>query len=168
MYNTPMKNLELKIARAKELIHTSRHISLATTNADGSPHNSPVRYFFDEKLETIYWGSNADALHSQNILRTGQVFAVIYDRTEFGGVYIKCEGGHILDGKELEAGVQIIDSVRVKGGEQKTSPDQYSAESIQKLWSAKILNLWINKTVRDESGNIVKDERLELERETLC
>ncbi|NDE68368.1 pyridoxamine 5'-phosphate oxidase family protein, partial [bacterium] len=95
---------EIKLNRAKELIHTSRHISLATTNADGSPHNSPMRFFFDEKLEHIYWGSNAEALHSQNILRTGQIFAALFDRLEVGGVFIKCEGGHMLDGNELEVG----------------------------------------------------------------
>ncbi|MCX6703816.1 MAG: pyridoxamine 5'-phosphate oxidase family protein [Candidatus Zambryskibacteria bacterium] len=105
-----MKIPELKMNRAKQLIYTSRHISLATTNVDGSPHNSPVRFFYDEKLENIYWGSNAEALHSQNILRTGQIFVVLFDRIEFGGVYIKCEGGHILDGKELEVGLEITNS----------------------------------------------------------
>ncbi len=162
-----MKNLESKLNRAKELIYTSKHIALATTNADGSPHNSPVRFFFDEKLENIYWGSNVEALHSQNILRTGQIFAVIYDRIEFGGVYIKCEGGHILDGKELEVGLEITNSSRVKEGQQKTSLDYYSGSSVQKLWSAKIANLWINMPVRDENGSILRDERVELERDTL-
>jgi general stress protein 26 len=61
---------EVKMNRAKELIHTSRHISLATTNADGSPHNSPVKFLYDEKLENIYWDSNVETLHSQNILST--------------------------------------------------------------------------------------------------
>lgn len=64
---------EVKMNRAKELIHTSKHISLATTNADGSPHNSPVKFLYDEKLENIYWDSNVETLHSQNILRTGQM-----------------------------------------------------------------------------------------------
>ena len=54
---------ELKLKRAKELIHTSKHIALATTNVDGSPHNSPVRFFYDKKLEYIYWGSNTEALY---------------------------------------------------------------------------------------------------------
>ena len=155
---------ESKMNRAKELIHTSRHISLATTNADGSPHNSPVRFFYDEKIEHIYWSSNVEALHSQNILRTGQIFAVIFDRIEVGGVYIKCEGGHILDGKELEIGLDIVNSSRLKVGEQKIVSDYYSAESIQKMWSAKITNLWINMPVRDEKGSILRDERVELER----
>ena len=158
---------ELKINRAKELIYTSRHISLATTNADGSPHNSPVRFFYDEKLENIYWGSNAEALHSQNILRTGQMFAVLFDRIEFGGVFIKCVDGHILDGKELEVGLEITNSSREKEGKEKITLDYYSEGSVQKMWSAKITNLWINMPVRDENGSILRDERVELERNIL-
>ena len=158
---------ELKINRAKELIYTSRHISLATTNADGSPHNSPVRFFYDEKLENIYWGSNIEALHSQNILRTGQIFGVLFDRIEFGGVYIKCEGGHILDGKELEVGLEITNSARTKEGQQKIDLDSYTASSVQKMWSAKIINFWINMPVRDGNGRILRDERVELERNNL-
>ncbi len=162
-----MKIPELKINRAKELIYTSRHISLATTNVDGSPHNSPVRFFYDEKLENIYWGSNVEALHSQNIVRTGQLFGVLFDRIEVGGVYIKCEGGHILDGKELEVGLEITNSSRAKEGQQKINLEYHSAGSVQKMWSAKIINLWINMPVRDENGFILKDERVELEKDIL-
>ncbi len=155
---------ESKLNRAKELIHTSRHISLATTNADGSPHNSPVRFLYDEKLENIYWDSNVEALHSQNILRTGQIFAVLFDRMEFGGVYMKCVDGHVLDGKELEVGLEIVNSARAKEGKEKITLDYYSAGSVQKMWSAKITNLWINMPVRDENGFILRDERVELGR----
>jgi hypothetical protein len=162
-----MTNLESKILRAKELLHTSRHIALATTNADGSPHNSPVKFVYDEKLENIYWGSNTEAVHSQNILRTGQIFAVLFDRMEHGGVYIRCEGGHVLDGKELEAGLEIANASRVKEGQQKIDLEYYSAGSVQKLWSAKIAHLWINMPVRDEKGFILRDERVELDRNSL-
>lgn len=126
-----------------------------------------MKFLYDEKLENIYWGSNIEALHSQNILRTGQIFAVLFDRIEFGGVYIKCEGGNILDGKELEVGLEIANSSRVKEGEQKITSDYYSAGSVQKMWSAKITNLWINMPVRDENGFILRDERVELERNIL-
>lgn len=153
--------------RAKELIYTSRHISFATTNTDGSPHNSPIRFFYDEKLENIYWDSNIEALHSQNILRTGQIFAVLFDRIENGGVFIKCEGGHILDEKELEVGLEIVNSSRVKEGKEKIDLKHYSIGSIQKMWSAKITNLWINMPVRDENGFILRDERIELDRNIL-
>jgi hypothetical protein len=162
-----MSKLELKTNRAKELIHTSKHVALATTNADGSPHNSPVGFFYDEKLENIYWGSHAEALHSQNILRTGQLFGVIFDRIEVGGVYIQCEGGHILDGKELEVGLEIVNSSRTKEGKEKVTLDHYTEGSVQKLWSAKIANIWINMPVRDENGFILRDERVELGRDIL-
>jgi len=158
---------ELKLNRAKELIYTSKHISLATSNSDGSPHNSPVMFLFDEKFEKIYWSSNIEALHSQNILRTGQVFAALFDRIEYGGVYIKCEGGHILEGEELEVGLEIINFSRVKGGQQEINIDYYTAGSVQKMWSAKITNLWINMPVRDEKGFILKDVRVGLERNML-
>ena len=158
---------ELKLNRAKELIYTSRHISLATTNADGTPHNSPVKFLYDEKLEHIYWDSNIEALHSQNILRTGQIFAVLFDRMENGGVFIKCTDGHILNGKELEVGLEITNSSRAREGKEKITLDHYSGESVQKMWSARIANLWINMPVRDENGFIVRDERAELERSIL-
>ena len=67
------EDLENKIKRAKELITTSRHISIATVNEDGSPHNSPVRFLYDPKLEYIYWGSHPDSIHSKNITKTGQL-----------------------------------------------------------------------------------------------
>jgi hypothetical protein len=158
---------EIKMNRAKELIHTSRHISLATTNADGSPHNSPVKFLYDEKLEHIYWDSNIEALHSQNILRTGQIFAVLFDRLENGGVFMKCEDGHILDGRELEVGLEITNASRIKEGKEKINLDYYSEGSVQKMWSAKITNLWINMPVRDENGFILRDERVELDRNVL-
>ncbi len=162
-----MNTLEPKITRAKELIYTSKHIALATTNRDGSPHNSPVRFFYDEKLERIYWGSNTESLHSQNIMRTGQIYAVLYDRIEFGGVYIACEGGHVLEGKELEVGLNIVNSLRVKEGEEKIALDYYTSGGTQKLWSANIAHIWINRAVRDEKGLILRDEKVELEKSDL-
>lgn len=158
---------EIKLNRAKELIQTSKHIALATTNADGSPHNSPVRFFYDEKLEYIYWGSNTDALHSRNILRTGQLFGVLFDRKENGGVYIKCEEGRLLLGQELEIGLEIINSVREKEGQQKIPLEYYAGDGVQKMWSAKIVNCWINVPVRDENGFILRDARVELDRDNL-
>ena len=107
---------ELKLNRAKELIHTSRHIALDTTNADDSPHNSPMRFLYDEKLE--------------NILRTGQLFGVLFDRIEFGGVFMKCEGGHILEGKELEVGLEITNSSRKQEQKEKITLDYYGAGSV--------------------------------------
>lgn len=86
---------------------------------------------------------------------------------ENGGVYIRCEGGHILTGKELEIGLEIANTSRAKEEKEKIELNYYSAGSVQKMWSAKITNLWINMPVRDENGFILRDERVELERDTL-
>ena len=161
------KNLELKINRAKELVKTTKHIALATVNIDGTPHNSPVRFLYDEAFENIYWGSNTEALHSQNVLRTGQLFGVLFDRIENGGLYIKFEGGHILEGKELEIGLNIHNSFRASEGNQPIELSYYTGGSGQKMWSAKITNLWINMPVRDENGFILRDERVEVEKKYL-
>ena len=108
-----------------------------------------------------------EAQHSQNILRTGQIFGVIFDRADTGGVYMRCENGHVLDGKELEIGLEITHSARAKEGKEKVALDHYAEGSVQKMWSAKISNVWINIPVRDEKGFILKDERVELGRDTL-
>ena len=162
-----MEKYESKINRAKELVKTTKHIALSTVNIDGTPHNSPVRFLYDEAFENIYWGSNTEALHSQNVLRTGQLFGVLFDRIENGGLYIKCEEGHILEGKELEIGLNVNNSFRVREGNQPIELSYYTGESVQKLWSAKIINLWINMPVRDENGFILRDERVEIEKKYL-
>ena len=79
-----MPDLTARIARAKELLATVRHGVIATVNQDGSPHNSPVFMAFDAD-HNAYWASNPDAVHSQNIARTGQVFIVIFDSVGAGG-----------------------------------------------------------------------------------
>ncbi len=79
----------------------------------------------------------------------------------------KCVGGHSLSGKELEVGLEITNSSRAKEGQEKIALDYYTADSVQKMWSAKITNFWINMSVRDESGFILRDERVELERNIL-
>ncbi len=162
-----MTLLETKIQRARELIRTSKHIALATTNADGSPHNSPVRFFYDTTLEHIFWGSATEAQHSQNIVHTGQVFAVLYDRIETGGVFMQCNEGRILEESELEAALDIVNNERIKDGQQPVSLDYYTSGGPQKMWSARIVNIWINMPVRDERGFILRDERVELERNML-
>jgi hypothetical protein len=156
-----------QVARAKELIHTTRHISLATVNIDGSSHNSPVRFLYDNKLENIYWGSHKDSQHSKNIARTGQVFGVLFDRNEKGGVYLKCEEGHVLSGDELLVGLEIINSAREKEKKGKIGKEYFEGSAHQQLWSAKIVNIWINSPVRDENGLIVNDLRVEVDKQNL-
>ncbi len=156
------KDLENKIKRAKELITTSRHISIATVNEDGSPHNSPVRFLYDPKLEYIYWGSHPQSMHSKNIIRTGQIFAALFDRTERGGVYIKADNAHELRDKELIEALKIHNVFRVKEGSEPLELSYYTGDSPQRMWGAKITNFWVNYADKDADGYLIKDGRIEI------
>ncbi len=151
-----------KIQRAMELLTTSRHISLATVNEDGSPHNSPVRFIYSPNLEYIYWGSHPDSIHSKNIVRTGQVFAVLFDRIEKGGLYMKCVEAHELGGAELEEALKIHNQFRLKEGSDELPLSYYTGESPQRMWGARITNFWVNYADRGVNGHLIKDGRLEI------
>lgn len=162
------EDLEKKIQRARELLATTRHASMATVNEDGSPHNSPFRFLYDPKLRYVYWGSHPSSLHSMNIARTGQIFVVMYDRTEKGsGLYIRAENGHALSGAELDEALAVLNNARIKEGSQPLELGYYTGESPQRMWRAEIKNLWVNYTDKDQNGNIRKDARQEIRSEDL-
>jgi hypothetical protein len=156
-----IEDLQNKIKRAKELIFTSRHISIATVNEDGSPHNSPVRFLYDPKLEYVYWGSRPESIHSKNIIRTAKIFCVLFDRIEQGGVYMRGEKAHMLKDKELEEALKIHNNFRIKEGKEPLELTYYQ-DGPQKMWGAKITNLWVNYAERGPDGHLIKDGRTEI------
>lgn len=151
-----------RILRAKELLKTVRHAAMATVNEDGSPHNTPFRFLYDPKLEYIYWGSHPESVHSLNIIRTGQIFVVLYDAIQTGGLYIKAENGHVLKGEELKKALAVHNAARLKEGSQPLELTYYTGANSQQMWSAKITNFWVNGSVRDANGLIIRDDRQEI------
>ena len=86
----------------KELLAKVRHVALATVNEDGTPHNTPLFFALSNDLKQFYFVSRAESLHSENFVRTGNAFAVIYDSNEFnGGIYLSLDNGRELQGQEL-------------------------------------------------------------------
>ena len=156
------KDLENKIKRAKELITTSRHMSIATVNEDGSPHNSPIRFIYDPKIEYIYWGSHPESMHSRNIKRTGKIFCALYDRVERGGVYLKSDNAHELSGEELKEALKIHNDFRIKEGSSPLELSYYEGNSPQRMWGAKINNFWVNYAEKGPDGHLTKDGRIEI------
>lgn len=156
------EDLERKINRARELVLTSKHISVATVNEDGSPHNTPLRFVYDSNLEHIYWGSHPESIHSLNITRTGQIFAVLFDRIERGGLFMKCVDAHMLEGAELEQALAIHNEFRVKEGSSPLTLEYYTGGSPQRMWGAKITNFWVNYSEKGPDGHLSKDSRWEI------
>lgn len=91
-----MSDLPEAKKRITELLINNRHACMATVNEDGSPHNTPFFFVYRQDLRRIYWGSHPTAQHSQNLLRTGKAFIVLYDsdRPKQGGLYLETTNGH--------------------------------------------------------------------------
>ncbi len=156
-----------QIDRVKELLIKARHASMATVNDDGSPHNTPFMFLFDEDLKNIYWSSHPDSEHSKNLLRTGKAFIVIYDAIERGGLYIKVEEVQLLKGEELRIALNIHNKARLERGQDPLTFSYYGAPNPQRMWSAKTIQFWVNGAKRDKEGNVTRDIRIEIKRDDL-
>jgi len=154
--------IEERVARGKELLKNVRHACIATVNDDGTPHNTPLLFLYKDDLSLVYWGSHPESLHSQNILRTGQAFMVLYDAMERGGLYIKLTNAKVLEGKELAGALAVHNKARQSRGQGKLSLDYYSGDSPQRMWSAQPVQFWVNGTERDDDDNIIRDVRTEV------
>ena len=156
------KDLERRIVRAKELLATSKHAAIATVNEDGSPHNTPVYFMYDSKLEYFYWGSHPESIHSLNILRTGKIFIVLYDAIKRGGLFIKGEDVHAVSGEELKEALNIHNLFRIKEGSEPLEISYYEGNNPQRMWKAKMTNFWVNYAEKDTNGHLAKDGRQEI------
>lgn len=158
--------LRQKIERARELLRTVRHAAVATTNADGSPHNSPVFMAFDDELNS-YWVSNKEAMHSQNIARTGQVFIVLFDSVgKGGGLYMAAQASEV-EGDELAHGLTIFNANMAALGRPSARPETFSGDSSQRLYVARPEHLWVNMSKKDAAGRVIGDGRIEITAEVL-
>ncbi len=117
-----MQDLELRILGAKELLKTVRHAAIATVNEDGTPHNTPLFLIRSARLDAIYWSSHPDSLHSKNIERTGNIFVVLYEANQGGGLYIKAVNAHPVSGSELEVALTVHNNIRADEGKDPLPP----------------------------------------------
>jgi general stress protein 26 len=120
-------NLAEHIERARQLLRTADNAAMATVNENGSPHNTPFLFLHDAELTHVYWGSYVHSLHSQNVIRTGQIFVVLYDSMKGGGLYMKATDAHALEGEELNAALLIHNNFRKGHGKPALPLDYYQA-----------------------------------------
>ncbi|HYH75349.1 MAG TPA: pyridoxamine 5'-phosphate oxidase family protein [Candidatus Saccharimonadales bacterium] len=153
--------IQERITRAKELPGIVRHAAIATVNEDGSPHNTPVFATFDDQFNA-YWSSSPDALHSQNIARTGQVFIVLFDSTgQGGGLFMRCTAS-LLEGDAIVRGLAAINAKRAAIGRPAIEQSMFQADSPQRLYEAVPAQLWVNYAERDSAGRVLRDIRHEI------
>jgi hypothetical protein len=159
--------LEQKIQRARELLATVRHAAMATVNEDGSPHNSPVQFQIDHEYKYMYWASNPESLHSRNLARTGQLFAVLYEPRTGGGLYMKAQNAHELSGDELLEGLKERNRQRAEQNRPPIDLEHYTGSTPQRMYRAELAGFWVNVSEKDSAGNVTNDHREEITREDL-
>jgi hypothetical protein len=149
--------------RARELLRTARHAAMATVNEDGTPHNTPFFLMLDDALEHVYFGSHPDSVHTKNVVRTGQMFVVVYDMIERGGLYMQVAGGRELAGEELESGLAVHNATRARNGKEPLPLSYYQGDNPQRMYGADLAHFWINVAMRDlATGKITKEYRHEI------
>jgi len=161
------KALAERIERARVILETARHAAIATVNEDGTPHNTPLVFIRDDKLDYIYWGSHPESLHSKNAIRTGNVFMVVYDMIKRGGLYIQAMNAHELSGAELVKALKIRNDMFVAQGGEPIQLAYYQGNSPQRMYAAKTAHVWVNVAERDAQGDVLKDSRVEISRSDL-
>jgi hypothetical protein len=148
-----------RILRAKELLATIRHAAMATDNADGSPHNTPYFFMYDDALQHLYWGSHSGSQHSKNVAHTGQIFVALYDGNQLGGLYIQAKNARITEGEEFIAALTAHNAARARVGKDPL-PREYYDNSKQKMYAADIVAMWVNAAERNDEGLVVRDFRM--------
>ncbi len=151
-----------RIDRAKWLIKKAVFAAMATVNEDGSPHNTPYLFICSNDLGELYWGSNPKSVHSKNIERTGQIYVVLYEASEIGGLYIKAKNARVAEGDELDRALAAHNKIRADKGKYLLSSDYYCEPSEQRMYIADTETFWVNHMDRHDNGKLREDMRTEV------
>lgn len=99
-----MEDINDLVRQAKDVLQKIHYITIATSDKNGQPWNSPVSSRFDKKYN-FFWASWTENQHSKNIKENPKVFVVVYDSTvpegTGFGVYMKGKA-HQLDKENME------------------------------------------------------------------
>src|SRR3989344_8432811 len=99
-------------SKAKKVINDILYITIATSDKNNQPWNSPVYSAFDKDYN-FYWASWRENQHSKNIKENEKVFVVIYDSTvpeSTGfGVYMRGKA-HQLETKDV---IEIMKALKL-------------------------------------------------------
>lgn len=145
--------------RARTLLATVEHATVATVTADGRPWNSPV--FFAYENGSIYWTSRHDAIHSNNVRANGHAFVVVYDSRRqdmtAAALYIDAEVLELGDEDGISAALTLIFRRR---NETVPSVRSFLGASLHRVYRANALHVWTN--VLHTEDEIPWDERVEI------
>lgn len=148
--------------KEKELLKTVRHIAMSTVNEDGTPHNTPLFFAFDESIKRLYFASRPDSLHCINLLRTGVGYAVVYNSNEFmGGIYLTVDNCRIAADKELGIGLKCYLNRCDEFGID-VLPPEFHLKSEYRLFMCDVSKIEIYSSEVDASQYLKQETRREI------
>jgi nitroimidazol reductase NimA-like FMN-containing flavoprotein (pyridoxamine 5'-phosphate oxidase superfamily) len=152
---------DTKLHKAKKIIAKNIYLTLATANLKGQPWNSPVYFAFDQHY-VLYWKSDKNAQHSQNIRENEKVFIVIYDSSvPFGegeGIFIQAKAYELIDEEEIAKALSYHND---RVGKRLWEVEEFVGENPRRIYKAVPEKVWINQD-STENGKFV-DRRVEVE-----
>lgn len=155
--------------KEKELLKTIRHIALSTVNDDSTPHSTPLFFIHNSDLSKLYWGSHPDSLHSQNIIRTGEGYATVFDSKVWGqgGVYLTIKNAHQVSAEELPEALEVHNQTRKRWGKEPLKIEYYKEPNPQRMFVGDISKIEKYVFIRDKEGLVVEETRIQIKPEDL-
>ncbi len=149
--------------KERDLLKSVKHMALATVNKDLSPHNTPLFFAIDYEFGRLYFVSRDDSLHSVNLLRSGQGFAVIYNSNSFeGGIYIHLENARRAEGAEKERAFEVYDRA-CRHWEVDVLPNDYhTKEGGYNLYICDIQKLEAYSSKENSDGKLESESRKQI------
>ena len=138
--------------RVKEIISSIQYATIATTDKNGQPWNSPVSALWDGM--TLYWASWTENQHSKNICANNKIFIVVYDsRAPEGtgeGVYVQAIAEEINDPEE----VRKILTIRTQSKPDNRKIEEMLGDYPRRFYKATPIKIWLNDA-SELNGNFI-------------
>jgi hypothetical protein len=113
---------------AKKTISECLYLNIASITPSGSPWNTPVYYTFDNNFN-LYWYSDKNSIHSENIRNNQEIFITIYMPDEKSpGIYIEAIAFELSTEEEI-SNLSMRDNT-------KYDPKEFLRESPLRMYKA--------------------------------
>ena len=136
---------ENHVDRAWRILRSIKYATIATASPDGEPWNTPVYAAFDADLN-IYWASDVQGRHSQNIADNPRVLLAIYDSTvpegTGQGVYVQAAATALDADEEIYEGLSVLDG---RVGKPPHPPERFSGSRPRRVYRAVPQRAWVNE-----------------------
>ena len=152
----------MKNSTALRILENIQYATIATSNMDGKPWNTPVFFAYD-KSGCIYWSSHPESMHSKNIAANPGAFIVVYNSNaaegEGVGLYIDTLVEMLDDTSQISVALDMLGKRRGKPFEH---PEKFISEGSQRIYKATPQRMWLNNATKDADGDFIKDFREEI------